>query len=122
MTDADNVSSPAIRIKPPFTLEMARAKVKAAENAWNSRDPEIVAQGYTVDGIARMERTLGVRRGTTEPAPRYERQRLSHQGIGAPLLTVMDFKRTGRSDKTHRRIPPVKLTWHTCGTPTEKET
>jgi nuclear transport factor 2 (NTF2) superfamily protein len=34
---------------PPFTLETARAKVKAAENAWNRRDPEIVAQGYTED-------------------------------------------------------------------------
>lgn len=32
---------------PPFTRETARAKVKAAENAWNSRDPEIVAQAYT---------------------------------------------------------------------------
>ncbi len=26
-------------IKPPFTLETALAKVQAAENAWNSRDP-----------------------------------------------------------------------------------
>ena len=36
-------------IKPPFTLETARAKVKAAEDAWNSRDPERVACGYTTD-------------------------------------------------------------------------
>src|SRR5262245_3903426 len=49
MTAPDGVSSPAIRIKPPFTLETARAKVKASENAWNSRDPEIVAQAYTLD-------------------------------------------------------------------------
>jgi hypothetical protein len=34
-------------IKPPFTLETALAKVKAAENAWNSRDPERVALAYT---------------------------------------------------------------------------
>jgi nuclear transport factor 2 (NTF2) superfamily protein len=32
---------------PPCTREAARAKVKAAESAWNSRDPEIVAQAYT---------------------------------------------------------------------------
>ncbi len=36
-------------IKPPFTLESARAKVKAAEDAWNSRDPERVALAYTID-------------------------------------------------------------------------
>ena len=32
---------------PPFTEETARAKVKAAENAWNSRDPEVVAKAYS---------------------------------------------------------------------------
>ena len=36
-------------IKPPFTAETARAKVKAAEDAWNSRDPERVALAYTPD-------------------------------------------------------------------------
>jgi uncharacterized protein len=40
------MSSP---IRPPFTEETARAKVKAAENAWNTCDPEVVAQAYTVD-------------------------------------------------------------------------
>lgn len=40
---------PAPIIKPPFTLETALAKVKAAENAWNSRDPERVALAYTED-------------------------------------------------------------------------
>ena len=37
------------KITPPFTEETARAKVKAAEDAWNSRDPERVALAYTVD-------------------------------------------------------------------------
>lgn len=36
-------------IRPPFTAETAAAKVKAAENAWNTRDPERVAQAYTID-------------------------------------------------------------------------
>ena len=36
-------------IKPPFSLETALAKVKAAEDAWNSRDPERVALAYTED-------------------------------------------------------------------------
>mgnify|MGYP001570308961 CR=1 FL=1 len=34
-------------IKPPFTLETALAKVQAAENAWNSKDPERIALAYT---------------------------------------------------------------------------
>jgi len=36
-------------IRPPFTEETARAKVKAAEDAWNTRDPEKVALAYTED-------------------------------------------------------------------------
>ena len=46
MTSAQ-ITPAAPRITPPFTLETARAKVKAAENAWNTRDPEIVARAYT---------------------------------------------------------------------------
>ena len=34
-------------IRPPFTEETARAKVRAAQDAWNSRDPERVALAYT---------------------------------------------------------------------------
>lgn len=34
---------------PPFTAETALKKVQAAEDAWNSRDPERVALAYTPD-------------------------------------------------------------------------
>jgi uncharacterized protein len=34
-------------IKPPFREETARAKVKAAQDAWNTKNPERVAQTYT---------------------------------------------------------------------------
>jgi nuclear transport factor 2 (NTF2) superfamily protein len=34
---------------PPFTEETARQKVRAAEDAWNTRDPERVAGAYTED-------------------------------------------------------------------------
>jgi nuclear transport factor 2 (NTF2) superfamily protein len=34
---------------PPFTLETARQKVQAAEDAWNTCDPERVASAYTED-------------------------------------------------------------------------
>ena len=38
---------------PPFTEESARAKVLAAEAAWNSRDPQRVASAYTADCVWR---------------------------------------------------------------------
>ena len=34
---------------PPFSEETARAKVQAAEDAWNTRDPNKVALAYTED-------------------------------------------------------------------------
>ena len=34
---------------PPFNEETARQKVQAAEDAWNTRDPEKVSLAYTVD-------------------------------------------------------------------------
>jgi nuclear transport factor 2 (NTF2) superfamily protein len=34
---------------PPFTLETAKQKVRMAEDAWNTRDPERVALAYSVD-------------------------------------------------------------------------
>jgi nuclear transport factor 2 (NTF2) superfamily protein len=38
---------------PPFTEETARQKVQAAEDAWNTRDPERVAAAYTEDSVWR---------------------------------------------------------------------
>ena len=40
---------PLTVLKPPFTLETATAKVRAAEDAWNSRDPVRVSLAYTPD-------------------------------------------------------------------------
>jgi nuclear transport factor 2 (NTF2) superfamily protein len=34
---------------PPFTRDTAVQKVRLAEDAWNSRDPQAVALGYSVD-------------------------------------------------------------------------
>ena len=34
---------------PPFTLHTARQKVQAAEDAWNTRDPERVSKAYSED-------------------------------------------------------------------------
>lgn len=36
-------------IRPPFDEDAARRKVQAAEDSWNTRDPERVALAYTED-------------------------------------------------------------------------
>ena len=38
---------------PPFSEETARQKVQAAEDAWNTRQPERVAAAYTPDTVWR---------------------------------------------------------------------
>lgn len=38
---------------PPFSRETAVLKVRLAEDGWNSRDPEKVAQGYSLDSLWR---------------------------------------------------------------------
>ena len=38
---------------PPFTRETALQKVQAAEDAWNTRDPQRVALAYTPDSVWR---------------------------------------------------------------------
>jgi nuclear transport factor 2 (NTF2) superfamily protein len=38
---------------PPFTLETAKQKVRAAEDGWNSRNPEKVSLAYTEDSVWR---------------------------------------------------------------------
>ena len=38
---------------PPFTRETAIQKVRAAEDGWNTRDPERVSLAYTADSVWR---------------------------------------------------------------------
>ncbi|KAI5456463.1 hypothetical protein BGZ63DRAFT_396732 [Mariannaea sp. PMI_226] len=38
---------------PPFTAESATVKVKAAQDAWNTKNPEVVKMAYTPDSIWR---------------------------------------------------------------------
>ncbi len=46
------MSSPPI-IRPPFDIEKATAKVRAAENAWNSREPHRVSLAYSEHSVWR---------------------------------------------------------------------
>jgi nuclear transport factor 2 (NTF2) superfamily protein len=45
-------------IKPPFTRESAVQKVRAAEDGWNSRNPEKVSQAYSIDSEWRNRDTF----------------------------------------------------------------
>jgi uncharacterized protein len=40
-------------LKPPFNQSIATQKVRMAENAWNTRDPEKVSLAYTEDSVWR---------------------------------------------------------------------
>jgi nuclear transport factor 2 (NTF2) superfamily protein len=42
-------SKPVVSLVPPFTRETAILKIRAVEDNWNSRDPERVARGYSLD-------------------------------------------------------------------------
>jgi nuclear transport factor 2 (NTF2) superfamily protein len=46
-------SAPSQPIVPPFTRETAVRKVRAAEDAWNTRDPERVSLAYSPDSLWR---------------------------------------------------------------------
>jgi nuclear transport factor 2 (NTF2) superfamily protein len=43
------MSNAPVVLVPPFTLETAILKVRKAEDNWNSRNPEQVSLGYTLD-------------------------------------------------------------------------
>ncbi|KAK0655807.1 hypothetical protein B0T16DRAFT_451442 [Cercophora newfieldiana] len=43
---------------PPFSLETAQKKVKAAQDAWNTKNPEVVQYAYTPDSIWRNRDTF----------------------------------------------------------------
>jgi hypothetical protein len=45
-------------IRPPFSLQTATAKVRAAEDAWNSRDPQQVSLAYSEDSEWRNRDTF----------------------------------------------------------------
>lgn len=42
-----------MNLVPPFDADTARLKVRAAQDAWNTRDPQRVAGAYTPDSVWR---------------------------------------------------------------------
>ncbi|MFT9359362.1 DUF1348 family protein [Acetobacter okinawensis] len=62
---------------PPFNAETAVQKVRLAEDAWNSQDPEKVAQAYTLDSQwrNRLEFINGRQEIVTFLTRKWERER-----------------------------------------------
>jgi hypothetical protein len=86
---------------PPFTLETATQKVRMAEDAWNSRDPQRVALAYTID--SRLAQSIGVPAG-----PRGHRSLPDAQvAQGARLPT--DQGNLGLPRKPNRRALRVRV-------------
>ena len=54
MTEITRIRRPV----QPFDLQSALAKVQAAEDAWNTRDPWMVALGYSTDSVWRNRDTF----------------------------------------------------------------
>ncbi|WP_254625880.1 DUF1348 family protein [Nostoc sp. TCL240-02] len=48
----NNPENPRLPL-PPFDHESAVQKVRIAENAWNTRSPELVSLAYTSDSVWR---------------------------------------------------------------------
>src|SRR5664279_3671563 len=44
--------------RPPFSSDTAAVKVQAAEDAWNTRDPQRVSLAYTADSVWRNRDTF----------------------------------------------------------------
>jgi nuclear transport factor 2 (NTF2) superfamily protein len=58
MMQRENDMTTTTSIRPPFTEETALAKVRAAEDAWNSRDPVRVSLAYSEDSEWRNRDTF----------------------------------------------------------------
>ena len=60
---------------PPFDRDSAAQKVRSAEDAWNTRDPERVASAYTRDSLWRnRDLFIGSRCDRGVPAGKWERE------------------------------------------------
>src|SRR5256714_3765867 len=66
---------------PPFNRETAIQKVRLAEDAWNSRDPEKVALAYTIDSRWRNRAEFPI--WTTGNHPIFETQMGERAGLPA---------------------------------------
>ncbi len=94
-------TQPLPNLVPPFTRETAIAKVRKAEDGWNSRDPEKVA--------------LGLHRGQQMAQPRRVRQRtrrdhqVPHQKVASRARLSPHQRTVGLRRRTNRRALRLRM-------------
>ena len=86
---------------PPFDEDTARQKVQAAEDAWNTRDPERVSLAYTEDSVWRNRDQHVV--GRAEIVEFLTREVGARAGLRAAQGAV------GLPRQPHRRPLPVRV-------------
>ncbi|MFT6415091.1 MAG: nuclear transport factor 2 (NTF2) superfamily protein [Patiriisocius sp.] len=77
-------------MKPPFTETTAKAKVQAAEDAWNSKDPERVSIAYTIDSKWRNRDTFFIGRAAIAEFLSDKWQKELHYRLKKYLWTYTD--------------------------------
>ena len=86
---------------PPFTPETARQKVRLAEDAWNTRDPERVVLVYTEDTRWRNRAEFPVGRAQVARVPAAQ--------VGARARLPADQGAVGLRRRAHRRALRLRM-------------
>ncbi len=112
------------KLVPPFNEETARAKVKAAQDGWNSCDPERVARAYSLTSDWRNREDFFVGREAIEAFLTRKWQKEKHYRLMKELWAYTDNRISVRFEyewqhadtgqwpiprRTRRRINPEKL-------------
>ena len=103
---------------PPFTDETARLKVRTAENAWNTRNPDIVTPAYTDDSVWRNRNefatghaeihALLTRKWTREHEYRLAKELWTFAGLPMNGTTVRKTGFAGMAMKTGNSHPTAE--------------
>uniref|UniRef100_A0A0D2XRE7 DUF1348 domain protein n=1 Tax=Fusarium oxysporum (strain Fo5176) TaxID=660025 RepID=A0A0D2XRE7_FUSOF len=81
---------------PPFTLETAQIKVKAAQDGWNSQDPAKVKLAYTPDSIWRNRDHFLQGRDAIQEFLTKKWEKESNYKLRKELFAFTDNKATGQ--------------------------
>ncbi len=101
---------------PPFTEETARRKVRLAEDAWNSRDPQTVALAYTED--SRWRNRVEFIEGRAE-IEAFLTRKWARELDYRLIKETMDLR--GRSDRSSLRLRVSRRQWSVVSSLRQRE-
>lgn len=93
----------------PFDLDSALAKVQAAEDAWNTRDPHQVALAYTEDSAWRNRDVVLTGR---DKIVEFLTAKVPHRQVGARTRLRPAQEPVGLPWQPHGRALPVRVAQH----------